>query len=329
MEMLSTAWYLVIGFCVIMYVLLDGFDLGIGLLFPFVNDDEKHLMMKSILPVWDGNQTWLILGTACLYGAFPRAFSLLLPALYLPLLFMALGLLLRGITFEFCLKEKKDNRLWNYLFFTSSVTVTFIQGILVGVFVKGFESDQQGHLLFTLLTPFNLSCGLALLFGYSLLGSTWTIAKTTGHLQNKMFTLAFNCLCVVAFFLCFISFWSSFVDNHIWQRWFNPNNVSKVIFLPCITAALVVYLAYCMRKRYEYILYWLSIAIFLCTYIGLGISTWPHLIPHHMTMWEVAAPPSSQIFMLVGTLLILPILIAYTFYAYYIFRNKVNEQIEY
>lgn len=329
MEMLATIWYVIIGFCIIMYVLLDGFDLGIGILFPLFDDRDKNIMMSSILPVWDGNQTWLVLGIACLYGAFPHAFSMLLPALYLPLLFMVIGLLLRGITFEFRLKEKTYRWLWNHIFFLSSASIAFIQGMIVGTFVKGFEIDTQGELVFTFITPFNLACGVALLFGYSLLGATWTIAKTTGAIQKKMFKLAFLFVWVVAFFLCFISLWTPFVDPRIWERWFSPENFKRVLFLPCLTAAVIVYLAYCIRKQYEYLLYWLSVSIFLCSYIGFGISTWPYLIPHHVKMWEVAAAPTSQIFMLVGTLLLLPVLIGYTSYAYYIFRDKVTDVIDY
>lgn len=329
MEMLSNVWYCIIGFCIIMYVLLDGFDLGIGILFPFFDEKEQNIMMSTILPVWDGNQTWLVLGVACLYGAFPHAFSLLLPVLYLPLLFMVLGLLLRGITFEFRLKEKKYRKWWSFIFFVSSVTITFIQGLLVGSFVKGFEVGPQGDLIFSLLTPFNITCGFALLFGYALLGITWLIAKTTGDIQKQMYLMAQPCLWIVVFFLGIISLWSPFIEPDIWQRWFGANRFYRILFLPSLTAVLVMILSYSIRQRYEYLLYWLTVGIFLCSYIGFGISTWPYLIPHHITIWQVAAPPSSQIFMLIGTLLLLPILIGYTSYAYYIFRDKVKDSIDY
>lgn len=329
MELLSSAWYVIIGFCIIMYVLLDGFDLGIGIMFPFFKDEDRNIMMSTILPVWDGNQTWLVLGVACFYGAFPMAFSMLMPALYLPLLIMVIALLLRGITFEFRLKEKKYKWLWSYIFFISSTIITLSQGILLGSFVRGFDIDQNNHLIFSLFTPFNLVCGIAMLFGYTLLGSTWTIAKTTGKLQQKMYPIAFFSLVIISFFLALISIWSPFINNDIWQRWFGEDNFHRVLFLPCITASVIVYFAYAIRKRYEYILYWLAVLIFICSYVGFGISTWPYLIPHHVDMWQASSPPSSQIFMLIGTLLLLPILLAYTGYAYYIFREKVTEPMDY
>lgn len=329
MEMLSVICYMIIGFCIIMYVLLDGFDLGIGILFPFYSEHDKNLMMSTILPVWDGNQTWLVLGIACLYGAFPNGFSLVMPALYLPLLIMVIALLLRGITFEFRLKEKNYRWLWNYIFFISSTIATFSQGLLVGAFVKGFDINAQGHLFLTILTPFNITCGIALLFGYAFLGSTWTITKTTGPLQNKMYRTAFLLLWIVAFFLCVISLWSPFINNDIWDRWFSTENFPKVLPLPLFTAAVIVYCSYCIQKKREYIIHSLAVLIFICSYIGFGISTWPYLVPHFLTIWEVAAPPSSQIFLLVGALLLLPVLLGYTFYAYYIFRDKVVDAIEY
>lgn len=329
MELLANTWYIIIGFCIIMYVLLDGFDLGIGIMFPFFNNKDQNIMMSSILPVWDGNQTWLVLGIASFYGAFPMAFSLVMPALYLPLLIMVIALLLRGITFEFRLKEKEHRWVWNYIFFLSSTIVTFSQGLLLGAFVEGFSFSADHHLTLRILTPFNLTCGVALLFGYILLGSTWTIAKTTGTIQQKMYRVAFHCLWIVAFFLCVISLWSPFINENIWERWFAPEHFYKVLFLPCLTAAIIVYFAYRIRMQSEYLLYWLAVSIFLCSYIGFGISTWPYIVPHYITMWQASAPPSSQLFMLIGTLLLLPILIGYTSYAYYIFREKVHDEIDY
>lgn len=331
MEMLSNVWYVIIGFCIIMYVLLDGFDLGIGLLFPFFNDKEKSILMSTILPVWDGNQTWLVLGIACFYGAFPMAFSLVMPALYLPLLIMVISLLLRGITFEFRLKEKHITWVWNFIFFASSFVVTMCQGVLLGSFVVGFDVDvvDRHHLIFSALTPFNFVCGIAMLFGYILLGSTWAIAKTTNTLQKKMYPFALVALCGIAFFLALISAWTPFINAEIFDRWFNPNHIFKLMPLPMITGLLILYLAWCIRQHYEYILYWLSVLIFVCSYIGFGISTWPYIIPRQVDMWQASAPPSSQLFMLIGTLLLLPVLLGYTSYAYYIFREKVTQSIDY
>jgi cytochrome bd ubiquinol oxidase subunit II len=330
-ETLASAWVVIIGFCIIMYVLLDGFDLGVGILFPFFPDKhDRSIMVSSVLPVWDGNQTWLVLGAASLYGAFPKAFSLLLPALYFPIFMMVIALLLRGITFEFRLKAKKSLWFWDFIFFLSSSLTTFAQGLLLGSFVKGFEINTDGITLnYHLFTLFNVTCGIALLFGYALLGSTWIIAKTTGNLQERMFKIALICLCMVSSFLLLISAWSPFIDNHIAEIWFNPNYFFKLAILPITTGIVILYSLRCIQKRREYVLFWLSISIFLCAYIGFGISSWPYLIPHIMTFWQAAAPASSLLFMLFGALLLLPVLVGYTSYSYYIFRGKITEAIGY
>jgi cytochrome bd ubiquinol oxidase subunit II len=329
-HVLATTWIIIIGFCIIMYVLLDGFDLGIGILFPFFpKSDDKNIMISTVLPVWDGNQTWLVLGFASLYGAFPKAFSLLLPALYLPIFLMVMALLFRGITFEFRLKETGSKKLWDNLFFISSSLATFAQGIVLGTFVKGFELGGNGTLVYDVFTGFNIACGVALWFGYSLLASAWIIGKTTGPLQKKMFGIARVSLIGVTFFMMVISLWTPFIDPHIADIWFNPNYIFKLAFLPLITGALITYCAYSIHKRREYIIFWLSLAIFVCGYLGFGISTFPYLIPRVLTVFDAAAPESSLLFMLFGALLLLPLLIGYTSYSYYVFRGKVTKTIEY
>lgn len=331
MDILITAWYWLIGFCVMMYVLLDGVDLGIGILFPFFpNQRDRQTMISTILPVWDGNQTWLVLGTASLYGAFPLAFSLLLPALYLPILLMVLGLLFRGITFEFRLKAHKALPLWDGLFFLGSTVVTVIQGLVLGTFVTGFQLGKTGHILdFTLFTPFNMTCAIALLFGYALLGSTWVIAKTTGNLQKKMFSVAWIGLIIMSLGLLIISIWTPFISPAIWHIWFNPHYIYKLALLPFVTGCLILLCAYSIYQRREYILFWICLSIFMCSYAGVGISTWPYLIPHVMTTEQAAAPHSSLLFMFMGAAILLPFLLGYTLYSYYIFRGKITEMIGY
>ena len=330
-ETLASAWVIIIGFCIFMYVLLDGFDLGIGILFLFIKKtDERNLMVSSILPVWDGNQTWLVLGGASLYGAFPLAFSLLLPTLYLPLFTMVIGLLLRGITFEFRLKAKKSLPVWDFIFSASSILVTCIQGLLLGSFVSGFVFNADGtSLSYTLFTPFNVCCSVALLFGYTLLGATWIIMKTTGFLQDKMYKAAKICLMMVAIFLVIISIWSPFIDPQIQAIWFNPNKIYKLAILPAFTALMLLYCARCISQKREAIIFWLCVGIFACAYLGFGISTWPYIIPHTMNFWQAASAPSSLLFMLFGALLLLPVLLGYTMYSYYLFRGKIIEPIAY
>jgi cytochrome d ubiquinol oxidase subunit II len=329
-EVLASAWVVIIGFCIIMYVLLDGFDLGIGILFPFFQDrHDRNIMVSTVLPVWDGNQTWLVLGGASLYGAFPRAFSLVLPALYLPIFTMVIALLFRGITFEFRLKAKNSLRRWDMLFFLSSTVVTICQGLMLGAFVKGFTLGESNTLDFTLFTPFNITCAVALVFGYVLLGATWIIAKTSGELQSRMFGVARIALTAVIIFLVLISLWSPFIDSRIQQVWFNPQYMYKLAMLPLVTGLLILGMIYHLKKRSEYILFWFTLGIFVCAYIGFGISTFPYIIPHVLTIWQMAAPEGSLLFMLFGALLLLPVLLAYTSYSYYVFRGKVTEMIGY
>src|SRR3990167_1927237 len=325
MELLASAWFVIIGFCIIMYVLLDGFDLGVGILFPFFKRQDRDMMMSSILPLWDGNQTWLVLGGASLYGAFPLAFSLLLPALYLPVFVMILALLFRSITFEFRFHSKTKLPVWDILFSIGSILATLCQGLLLGSFVKGYEYVSGSAVLhYHLFAPFNIACAVALLFGYSLLGATWVIGKTTGVLQERMYQIAYTCLPIIAVFLALISFWTPLVDPRVMAIWFNPQHLHKLIILPLVSGCLVVFFLYALYKKYEKILFALTIGIFLCAYVGFGISPWPYIIPRAVTIWEAAAPPDSQLFMIVGAVILLPVLLGYTFYAYYIFRGKVT-----
>lgn len=332
MEMLTAALFVFIGFCIMMYVILDGFDLGIGILFPlFPDKHDRNVLMSTILPVWDGNQTWLVLGGASLYGAFPLAFSLILPALYMPIFVMILGLLLRGITFEFRLKATKSLRVWDVIFFLSSTVVTICQGLVVGAFVKGFDfvNGSTTELTYHLFTKFNILCSIALLFGYALLGSTWIIGKTTGAIQKRMYRIAKICLFFTAFFLMIVSLCTPFIDTAVRNIWFNPHYIFKLALLPLVTGGLILYFIYALYQRKEYILFWLTIGIFMCSYSGFGISTYPYLIPRILTVWDAAAPHSSQIFIIVGASLLLPILLGYTMYSYYIFRGKIKDIIGY
>lgn len=331
MEIMTTLLFFAIGFCIIMYVLLDGFDLGVGILFPlFPGANDRNILMSTILPVWDGNQTWLVLGGALLYGAFPLAFSLILPALYAPIFVMILALLIRGITFEFRLKAKRALRLWDSLFFLSSLVVAFTQGMVLGTFVKGYTIEPGNLVLHSqLFTFFNVSCGFALIFGYALLGSTWVIGKTSGELQERMYKFAKISIWVVAVSLMIISIWTPFIDPKINEIWFNPQNIYKLAVLPFVTACLILYFLYSLYKRYQYRLFWLVLGVFMCSYSGFGISTWPYIVPRVLTATDAAAPHSTQAFLIVGVIILLPILFGYTMYSYYIFRGKITKIIGY
>lgn len=326
-HLLAFIWLGIIGFVIIMYVILDGFALGVGILSIFnTNEHERDIMISSVMPVWDGNQTWLVLGGATLYGAFPLAFSTILPILYIPILIMVASLLFRGVVFEFRLKAERSKRLWEIAFFCGSLMATLAQGVMLGSFVEGYH-DNVGH--YQWFTPFAVTCGVALAFGYALLASNWLIAKTEGDLQNHSYITAKICLIAIAFFGIAISLWSPFVDPHIQARWFNPRLIGYLAVLPALTA-LVFFLHWvALKTRKEYSPFWLSICIFLFCYLGFVISVWPYIVPRTIVYTKAAAPETSLIFMLVGTVIMLPVLLYYTYHSYYIFRGKVTDVIAY
>ncbi len=322
MSCLPIIWLGIIGFFVIMYVILDGFTLGIGILAIFLNEQQRNITVSVLLPTWDGNQTWLVLGMASLYGAFPLAFSVLLPALYLPLLVMVVALLLRGVAFEFRLKAAVYGRkIWDGVFFASALTATLAQGFILGQFIQGFKSG--------LINSFSMMTGISLVVGYCLLGATRLILKTQGDIQAKMFRVAFTCVLLLMSAIFIVSVWTPFVYPLVQQRWFNLTYIPWLAILPLITAMTFMTLLWALHRRQEVTLYWLSILLFLCPYVGFIISLFPFIVPYQITLWQAAAPDTTLKFILVGAVIMLPILLLYTGYAYRIFRGKVNESIHY
>lgn len=328
METLPLVWCGIIAFGVIMYVILGGFDLGIGILSIFIRDEhERDLMVSSILPVWDGNQTWLVFGGATLYGAFPAAFSAILPVMYIPLLMMVLALLFRGVAFEFRLKAVRSKRLWEICFFLGSIFATISQGFILGTFVKGFQiTSPQVEQWFN---PFGIACAIALIFSYVLLGSNYLIIKTTGSLQQKSFAISSKIQYVILLGFIMVSVWSPMLDESIRTRWFNPQNMFFLAILPIITLGCFYMHVIALKKKYEYIPFWCAIGMFLMCYFGFIISCYPYIVPREITYLEAAAPPSSLLFMLVGACIMLPPLLYYTYYSYRLFRGKVTEKIGY
>lgn len=318
----------IVAFSVIMYVLLDGFDLGIGILFPWIGS-EKHrkVMMGSIVPVWDGNETWLVLGGATLYGGFPIVYSTLLPTLYLPIILMLGALIFRGVSFEFLHHAEKSRFVWTFCFSMGSTFAAFCQGVILGTFVHGYTYDG-GHIIITSdyqwLTPFSITTGIAVIFGYALLGATWLIAKTEGRLQKNMFHRAKILLIILAMFMLGVSAWTPFIDPHIQARWFSLPNFFYLAALPIATGLTFIAHWRALQKGREFLPFILTICLFLYAYIGFAISVWPYLIPRAVTLWDAAGPYSSQVFVLVGLLILLPVLIGYTFYSYHVFKGKVT-----
>ncbi|GLO42778.1 cytochrome d ubiquinol oxidase subunit II [Pseudomonas pudica] len=327
---LPLIWAVIIIFGVMMYVVMDGFDLGIGMLFPFVKGEhDRDVMMNTVAPVWDGNETWLVLGGAGLFGAFPMAYSVVLEALYLPLILMLIGLIFRGVAFEFRFKAKADKRhIWDKAFIWGSLVATFFQGVALGAFLEGFKVVDRHFAGGTLdwLTPFSLFCGLGLIVAYTLLGCTWLIMKTEGALQQKMHDIARPLALVLLVVIGIVSLWTPIAYPQIAERWFSMPNL--VWFMPVPILVLVTFygLLKAVARNAHYTPFLLTLVLIFLGYSGLGISLWPNIIPPSISIWDAAAPPQSQGFMLVGTLFILPFILMYTFWSYYVFRGKVTHE---
>ena len=324
--LLPLAWAGIISFAIVMYVILDGFTLGTGMLMSILDEEERDLATSVILPTWDGNQTWLVLGGAALYGAFPIAFSALLPVLYLPLMMMVIALLFRGVVFEFRLKEKEDKKYWDRVLIIASLFVTMIQGLLLGNFVEGFEYSVDPYLIsdHAPITAFSFFVGLSLVIGYCLLGATRLINKTEGKLQKKMFRLVPYLAIGIMVSIGIVSLWTPYQNEKIFDRWFSHGQYLLLFILPYISVITFVILLFAVKKREEHLPFWCSVVLFLCPYIGFCVSVYPYIIPYKITFWEAAAPTSSLYFMLVGAVIMLPLLIVYTGYAYQIFKGKVK-----
>ncbi|MFZ3153019.1 cytochrome d ubiquinol oxidase subunit II [Pseudomonas sp.] len=327
---LSLIWAVIIAFGVMMYVVMDGFDLGIGILFPFVKSaGERDVMMNTVAPVWDGNETWLVLGGAALFGAFPLAYAVVLSALYLPLIFMLLGLIFRGVAFEFRFKAKPAKRhIWDKAFIGGSLTATFFQGVALGAYIDGFEVVDRVYVGGALdwLTPFSLFCGLALIAAYALLGCTWLIMKTEGRLQLQMHDMARPLVFVLLGVTGIVSLWTPLAHADIAERWFSLPNIFWFMPVPLLVLLCTWALLRAVARNANYAPFLLTLTLIFLGYSGLGISLWPNIIPPSISIWEAAAPPQSQGFILVGALFIIPFILMYTAWSYYVFRGKVTEE---
>jgi cytochrome bd ubiquinol oxidase subunit II len=325
---LPVVWAAVIGIAVVMYVLLDGFDLGIGILFLTTDkESERDLMMNSAAPYWDGNETWLVLGGAGLLVAFPAAYSIIFPALYLPLIIMLLALVFRGVAFEFRFVSKPDHIRWDRAFAYGSIVATFCQGLVLGGFLQDIAVNQRQFAggAFDWLTPFSILCGFGLLAGYALLGSAWLMTKTEGEVAARAREHARTALLVTLLFIAAVSIWTPLASHRIFLRWFGLSRIGYLWPVPLITAALA-YLCYKAIERDQGLKTFISaMGLFLMCFVGLAISTFPYLVPPSLTIWQAAAAPQSQIFMLVGSLFLLPMIIGYTGFVYWTFRGKVSE----
>lgn len=325
---LPLIWFVIIVFAIMMYVVMDGFDLGIGMLFPLVkNRRDRDVMMNTVAPVWDGNETWLVFGGAALFGAFPLAYAVILDALAIPLTLMLFGLIFRGVAFEFRFKATPEKQhIWDKAFIWGSLFATFSQGVVLGAFIDGMPVVGRRYAggAFDWLTPFSLFCGFGLVVAYALLGCTWLVMKTGGSLQKVMHDLTTPLLLTLLAVLVIVSIWTPMAHPEIAHRWFSLPNL--LLFLPVPILVIIVSwgIIRAVKRNAHHSPFLLTLALVFLGYSGLGISIWPNLIPPAISLWQAAAPPQSLGFMLVGALFIIPIILVYTFWSYYVFRGKVT-----
>jgi len=323
---LTVIWAVVIAFGVIMYVLMDGFDLGVGILFPFApGERSRDLMMNSVAPVWDGNETWLVLGGAGLLGAFPLVYSVFLPALYIGVFLLLAGLIFRGVAFEFRFKAgRRSKHLWSIAFAGGSMVAAFAQGAVVGTYIQGFATANFRYVGGPLdwLTPFTVVTGLGLVAGYALLGTTWLIMKTDGETQEWAYRLTPRLLVAVLGVFAVISVWTPLTDAYVRARWFGTLEIIWVLPVLALLSAWIVWRA--VRRRREGVPFVATMAMFVFTYLGLLVSKWPYVVPPDYTIWDAASAPGSQLFLLLGVLFVIPIVLAYTAWTYWVFRGKAR-----
>ena len=327
---LPLIWYGLIATVIFLYVLLDGFDLGVGILFPFAPTDAcRNRMMNSIAPFWDGNETWLVLGGGGLFAAFPLAYAILMPAFYLPIILMLLGLIFRGVAFEFRFKATgKSRRIWDYSFHVGSLVATFMQGMVLGTFVHGIAVEGRNFAggPFDWLSPFSFMTGAGLVSGYALLGATWTIMKTEGDTQDWARKCARYMMLCVALFMGLVSLAMPLMNKDIKDLWFSMPNILWLQPMPILSVVFCVMLWRDLGAGREFRPFFLTLGIFLMNYIGIGVSTWPWLVPFKVTLWHAAAAPESQSLLLLGTVFLLPCVLAYTGYCFWVFRGKASHE---
>ena len=326
---LTVIWAGIIAVAIALYVVMDGFDLGIGILFPrFRIGEERDMAMNAIAPVWDGNETWLVLGGGGLLAAFPLAYAIILPALYAPLIAMLLGLVFRGVAFEFRWRDPAHRKLWDAAFCMGSVVATFAQGITLGALLQGIKVDGRhyGGGWWDWLTPFSLLCGFSLLIGYALLGAGWLIWRTEGKLHDDARRFTKFLLPALLTALGLVSLATPFLAEQYWQRWFAFPGLLVAVPMPLLVGGAAIMLWRAIGDDKDYAPFLWTLAIFALSMAGLAISIWPDVIPGRVTIWQAAAPYQSQVFMLVGVAVMLPLILGYTAWAYWVFRGKVGTE---
>ena len=324
---LATVWAFIIAFAVFVYVVMDGFDLGLGILFPlFPAKADRDVIMNTVAPVWDGNETWLVLGGGGMMAAFPLAYSVLMPALYTPLIAMLIGLIFRGVAFEFRWRAQGERNRWDLAFAGGSWIAALAQGIALGAILQGIHVEGRHYAggWWDWLTPFSVLTGVSLVVGYALLGATWLVLKTEGTLRDKAYQLCWYLLFAMLLAIGVVSIATPFLHIQYAQRWFTWPNVVLTAPVPIAVAAVAVALLRALANKQDSQPFYLVLALFALSYAGLGISMYPYIVPQSITIWQAAAPENSQLFMLVGVAILIPLILGYTAWAYWVFRGKVQ-----
>lgn len=324
---LAFVWAGVIAFAVFAYVVMDGFDLGVGILFPaFPREEDRSVMMNSIAPVWDGNETWLVLGGGGLLAVFPLAYAVIMPALYAPIIAMLLALIFRGVAFEFRWRTRRAKFLWDWGFAGGSVMAAFAQGVTLGALVQGIRVEGRAYAggWWDWLTPFSLLTGAALVIGYALLGSTWLVMKTTGELRERARRFALVSAVATLAMIGVVSLWTPFLNPEYLDRWFGPRTFWLSALMPLLVACAAAMLYRGLGNGRDAQPFVSALAMFLLCYVGVGVSFYPMIAPPSISIWDAAAPSSSLAFLLVGAVVLVPMILAYTAYAYWVFRGKVD-----
>src|SRR4051794_13162999 len=323
---------LAVAFGVAMYVVADGFDLGVGILFWVApGDPERSTMMNSIAPVWDGNETFLVFGGTLLIAAFPLAYATLLPAFYVPLLSMLFALIFRGVAFEFRFRATRFRPVWDFAFAGGSTLAAFCQGVVLGGFINGIAVANGAFVggTFDFLSAFAIVCGLGMVAGYALLGATWLIMKTEGLTARLGRRTARIALPATLGFIALVSIWTPIEFPHIGERWFTWPNIGFLAPVPILTVLIAFGIWRHIEDGPEHRAFMLSIALFMLAFLGLGISLWPYAVPYHATLWDAASSPPTLVFIGIGTAIILPVVLAYGAFAFWVFRGKVGPDASY
>ncbi len=326
---LALLWAFLIAFAVFAYVVLDGFDLGTGILFPFLGRHEsRDTAMNSVAPIWDGNETWLILGGGGLFAVFPLAYAIIMPALYAPIIAMLLALIFRGVAFEYRFKTVRGRWMWDVSFFAGSLVAAFCQGIALATLVQGIKVADRAYAggWFDWLTPFSLVTGLAVVVGYALLGATWLVMKTEGEVHETARGYAYVLGAATLAAIGIVSLWMAYLQPEFYTRWFaSTTQFLSVAWVPLLLVVFAFSLFQSLLAGRHHRPFFSVIGLFLLCFVGLGINFYPNIIPPDVTIWQAAAPESSLIFLLVGAAMLIPAILIYTGFAYWIFRGKVRE----